>query len=389
MPAADELISTSTAHTLTRLIGEAATGEATTDTSLPALRAAEHRLQGLSLRERSDLLRDALLADLPGTYADLAHTIRTALKHEDFAGWLIWPVTSAVALKALEAERVEADTSATDAAAFDDAMALLAELTSRLTSEFAIRTLLRHDPDRALRIIAGWTKSPDADIRRLASEGTRPYLPWSIRVPAIIARPEVTLPLLDALYRDESEYVRRSVANHLNDLSRENPELVVRTAGRWLAEPDPNTPGLVRRALRTLIKRGNTEALTLLGFAPATVDISGPELDRVRVPLTGSVGFTAAIRNTGSEPARLAVDYIVHHYKANGTQTGKTFKLTTATLAPGEVLAVERRHSFRPITTRRYYPGPHAITLQVNGLPSARAGFELLPDPAPAPLPAP
>lgn len=383
MPAADELISASTAHTLTRLIGEAAPGEATAEASLPALRAAEHRLQGLSLRERSDLLRDALLADLPGTYADLARTIRTALKQEDFAGWLIWPVTSAVALKA-----VEADTSATEAAAFDDAMALLAELTSRLTSEFAIRILLRHDPDRALRIIAGWTASPDADIRRLASEGTRPYLPWSIRVPAIIARPEATLPLLDALYRDESEYVRRSVANHLNDLSRGNPELVVRTAGRWLAEPDPNTPGLVRRALRTLIKRGNTEALALLGFAPATVDISGPELDSVRVPLTGSVGFTAAIRNTGSEPARLAVDYIVHHYKANGTQTGKTFKLTTATLAPGEVLAVERRHSFRPITTRRYYPGPHAITLQVNGVPSARAGFELLPDSAPAPPPA-
>ena len=398
MPAADELISTGTARTLTRLIGaagegtagEGTAGEATADASLPALRAAEHRLQGLSLRERSDLLRDALLADLPGTYADLARTIRTALKQEDFAGWLIWPVTSAVALKAVEAEKAaETDTSATDTAAFDDAMALLAELTSRLTSEFAIRILLRHDPDRALRIIAGWTASPDADIRRLASEGTRPYLPWSIRVPAIIARPEVTLPLLDALYRDESEYVRRSVANHLNDLSRENPELVVRTAGRWLAEPDPNTPALARRALRTLIKRGNTEALALLGFAPATVDISGPELDSVRVPLTGSVGFTAAIRNTGSEPARLAVDYIVHHYKANGTQTGKTFKLTTATLAPGEVLAVERRHPFRPITTRRYYPGPHAITLQVNGLPSVRAGFELLPDSAPAPLPAP
>lgn len=124
------------------------------------------------------------------------------------------------------------------------------------------------------------------------------------------------MPILDALYRDESEYVRRSVSTS--------------------------------------------------------------------VPLEGSVRFTVSIRNTGSEPARLAVDYIVHHRKANGTQTGKTFKLTTATLGPGETLDVAREHSFRPITTRRYRPGPHAVTLQVNGVPSARAAFVLLPAPAAA-----
>ena len=114
------------------------------------------------------------------------------------------------------------------------------------------------------------------------------------------------------------------------------------------------------------------------------MEISGPALDSTTVPFDGSVRFTASIRNTGAETARLAVDYIVHHSKANGTQTAKTFKLTTATLEPGQSLTLERGHSFRPITTRRYYPGPHAITLQVNGVPSQRAEFELLPSTAPA-----
>ena len=366
MPSADELISPATAHALTSAVAGAAPGAA-----LTALQAAEHGLEGLPLRERADLLRDALLADLPGDYRDLAAVVREAAdKAPDFSGWLIWPVTSAVAMKAA---------AAGTPAAFDDGMALLAQLTGRLTSEFAIRTLLRQDLDRALAIISGWTRSPDTDVRRLASEGTRPYLPWSVRVPEIISRPGATVPILDALYRDESEYVRRSVANHLNDLSRDNADLVTATARRWLAAPDAHTAAVVRHGLRTLIKRGNAEALDLLGFGPASVDIRGPVLDSTSVPLEGSVRFTATICNTGSEPARLAVDYIVHHCKANGTQTGKTFKLTTATLGPGETLDIAREHSFRPITTRRYHPGPHAVTLQVNGVPSARADFDLLP----------
>jgi hypothetical protein len=214
-------------------------------------------------------------------------------------------------------------------------------------------------------------------VRRLASEGTRPYLPWAVRVPEILARPGITVPVLDALYRDESDYVRRSVANHLNDLSRDHPELVVATAGRWLAEPAPTTPALVRHALRTLVKRGDPGALELLGFGPATLEIDGPVLAAATVPFDGTVRFTAAVRNVGAEQARLSIDYVVHHRKANGSQTAKTFKLTTRTLAPGEELEISRDHSFRPITTRRYYPGPHAVALQVNGVATDRVAFEL------------
>ncbi|MFD6274234.1 DNA alkylation repair protein [Streptomyces sp. NPDC060209] len=366
MPFADELIGRHTVQSLTRAIRAAAP-----DADLRALRAAPRQIDSLSLRERADLLRDALLADLPGDYAALARTVRTAHNGAPyFAGWLIWPVTSALATRAVQQD---------DAASFHDAMDLLGSLTGRLSSEFAVRTLLRHDLDRALGIIVGdWTGSPDADVRRLACEGTRPYLPWAVRVPEIMAHPGVTMPILDALYQDESEYVRRSVANHLNDLSRDHPEIVLDGARRWLSRPDAATERLVRQGLRTLIKRGHPGALELLGFAPAVLEVDGPRLDRDAVPIGGSVRFTASIRNTGDHQARLAIDYIVHHRKANGDQSGKTFKLTTRTLAPGEQIQVTREHSFRPITTRRYYPGRHSISLQINGVESDRADFELV-----------
>jgi 3-methyladenine DNA glycosylase AlkC len=365
MPFADELLGVPAARALAAAIQAAAP-----QAELTALTGAADALGPLTLRERSDLLRDALLTDLPGDYDDFAGTIRAAARGSlPFTGWLIWPVSTAIAVKAVAA--------GTDAA-FDDGMRMLAMLTPRLTAEFAIRVLLVHDLARALPIVLAWTASADPHVRRLASEGTRPFLPWAIRVPAILADPTATLPVLNALYRDDDEVVRRSVANHLNDLSRQQPELVVATTAAWLAEPDANTVQLVRHALRTLVKKGQPEALAQLGFHPAEVTVDGPVLDTSAVPFGGTIGFTVGIRNPGAEPVRLAVDYVMHHQKANGSLTGKTFKLTTVTLAPGETVHLARSHSFRAITTRRYHAGAHALEVQVNGVVSGRAEFTLL-----------
>ncbi|MFJ8073281.1 DNA alkylation repair protein [Streptomyces sp. NPDC096176] len=373
MPFADELIGASTAEALAKAVARAAP-----DARATALDAAAAALAPLPLRGRSDLLRDALLDDVPGSYATLAATVRraAAADPEGFGGWLIWPVTSAVAVKAVD-ESTEV--------AFVDALDLLAELTPRLTSEFAIRTLLEHDLEHALRTISTWTTSPDPHVRRLASEGTRPYLPWAKRVGGIVADPGRTLPILNALYRDDSEYVRRSVANHLNDLSRIRPDLVVETAAHWLSAADDNTPRVVRHGLRTLIKSGHPEALLLLGFAvPAQLGVEGPVLSTTSAAIGESVQFTARVTNTGKESADVAVDYVVHHLKANGKQTGKTFKLATRTIAPGESVEFSRGHSFRRITTRRYHPGVHAIELQVNGVRFGRADFVLRDEESPA-----
>jgi 3-methyladenine DNA glycosylase AlkC len=366
MPFADELIGADTARSLTSAIAAAAPG-----TPLPALRSAARSLGSLTLSQRADLLATALLRDLPGDYASFVAVVRTA-QHggKPFTGWLIWPVTSAVATRAIE----DGGT-----AAFDDALDLLAALTHRLTGEFAIRALLAADLDRAVARITTWTTSDDVDVRRLASEGTRSFLPWAKRVKALLADPRATLPIINALYRDDSEYVRRSVANHLNDLSRQQPDLVVETATAWLAAPDANTARLVRHGLRTLIKQGHPGALHLLGFAPATdVTVTGPALDVASVPFGGTLTFTATVTNTGADVVKLAIDYVVHHTRANGGQTAKTFTLTTRTLAPGERFDISRDHSFREITTRRYYPGAHAIELQVNGAVTGRSEFTLL-----------
>ncbi|MFG1928184.1 DNA alkylation repair protein [Cryptosporangium sp. NPDC048952] len=358
MPFADELLGAPALAALTDALAAAAP-----QNPLTALRRVQ--LGDLPLRERSDLIRDALLADLPADYDTFVATIRAAR----LGGWGIWPATTATVTRALE--------DGGDAA-FSDAFAVLAELTPLLTGEFAIRALLAHDLDRALPIVLAWAESPDEHVRRLASEGTRPFLPWTKQVPAILARPRATIPILTALYRDESEYVRRSVANHLNDLSRHHPELVVDTAAGWLAAPDGNTGRLVRHALRTLVKKGDPAALALLGFTTGvTLDVVGPTLAAVEIPYGGAVHFTATVTNRADEAAVVAVDYIVHHRKADGRLTGKTFKLTTAKLAPGEQQEISRSHSFREITTRRYHPGQHAIELQLNGVVAGRTEFVL------------
>ena len=369
MPFADEMIHRGTAVDLADALETAAPG-------VPAarLREAAETLAPLSLRERVDVLREAMLLDLGGSFTELAAVVRTAIRvAPGFTGWMIWPVSTAVS-----------DSAAADGSpsATDDALDLLAELTGLLTSEFALRTLLRHDLDRTLAKALEWTTADDEHVRRLASEGTRPYLPWAVRVPGLAAEPGRTLPILDRLHGDPSDHVRRSVADHLNDLSRDHPELVVSTAADWLGASSGGsgtTDTLVRHALRTLLKRGDPAALALLGYPDPgdALEVDGPHLDRDRVERGGSLELRATVRNTGEEPVRLMIDYLIHHATAAGTQSSKAFKLTTLTLGPGQERTVRKTHSFRPITTRRYYSGPHAVTLQINGVVSGRQDFHL------------
>lgn len=375
MGAMNELINQSAVDSLRGALTAAAPGQ-----RWPELTAAASALDGLSLRERADHVSHALLADFAqsagstltaGNYSTAALAFRRALQDPGFSGWALWPVTETAVTLALDSG---------DPAHFDDCLTLLAELTPRLTAEFAIRRLLAADLPRSLAAIRSWTSHPDEHVRRLASEGTRPYLPWAVRVPAIIDHPDATVPILDALYRDPHEYVRRSVANHLNDLARHAPDLVVSTAARWMADQDRNTISVVRHGLRTLIKKGHPQALALQGFVPTDLTVSAPQLDRADVVLPSDLAFAFEISNTGAEPARIAVDYVVHYRKANGSRSPKVFKLATATLVPGETKSFTKRHAFRQMTTRVHHPGKHSIELQVNGIRYHTVDFVLQPE---------
>ncbi|MFD3487252.1 DNA alkylation repair protein [Streptomyces sp. NPDC058665] len=361
MGAMNELLNLTVVGDLSRRLNGVTNGR-----HLSAITAGQ--LEPLSLRERTDLVSRTLLDTLPPGYRDTNAIVRGLLEDPSFDGWAVWPVGETVTTLAL------ADGSAD---AYDDALALMAELTPRLTSEFPIRRLIEADPARALAAALGWTDHPDAHVRRLASEGTRPYLPWAIRVRALLADPSATGRILDALYRDPSDYVRRSVANHLNDLSRLDPELVVMTATRWLADAATTTPSVVRRGLRTLIKKGHPGALALLGFAPADVVVGELELGVSVVDFPGELGFTFTVTNAGGAPSDIAVDYVVHYVKKDGRLAAKVFKLATRHLAVGETADFAGRHVFRPMTTRVHYPGTHALELQINGERYGRAEFEV------------
>lgn len=367
MPTADELLGPAVASTLVGCLRRA--GPGATFTTVADVADA---LDGLTLTGRVFALRDALLADVAGGFDGLETLVGRALHDDTFDGWMTWPVGEAVAVSALAVVASEPST-------FGRGLALLRDLTPRLTSEFAIRPFLQHDPARAIELMRVWTSDPDPAVRRLVSEGTRPRLPWAKRVRQLFDDPHLAVPLLDLLYRDEDDTVRRSVANHVNDISRLRPELAVATCARWLAEPAPTTAQLVRHALRTLVKQAHPDALDLLGFGSADdLEVTGPLLAEATVPAEGELAFTVQVRNRAAEPVKVAIDYLVHFRKASGELAPKVFKITTRTLAPGERVTLERRRSFAPLTTRRYYPGEHAIEVQVNGRRSGRVGFELL-----------
>ena len=242
-------------HTVRELI--TAFTLATPGLPLPSLAAAARDVRGGTLRARNALLRRALLQDLPPGYAGTSAVVRAV--HSSpvlFRGWMLLPVTMAVAERACD-EGTHA--------AFDDAMQLLGELTGRFTSEFAVRPMLLHDLRRGLSIAQDWARSPDEDLRRLAVTGTRPHLPCAPRVTAILSDPSSTVPILDLLCRDDLEYVRRPVADHFADLARQDPQLALRVAMRWLSDPDDDLRRLVARGLRRLVRQGDPQAQRLSG----------------------------------------------------------------------------------------------------------------------------
>jgi len=335
------------------------------------LRDLDGAISDKRLRERVDLVRDALLADVQGDFADMDHLVTRALKHEGFAGWMIWPVTEAVSTRALTSGSV---------ADFDAGMDLLARLTPRLSSEFAIRDLLNARPERALAKMTEWAADDNEHVRRLSTEGSRAYLPWARRVAWLIEHPRATRAIVDATYRDSSEYVRRSTANHLNDLSRVDASVVTELAAEWTAAPDANTAWVTRHGLRTLLKRADPSALSLVGFAGRELGVTKPVLAENAIAWGSSIRFTASVTNVALTEALVAIDYSIGFVRANGTISQKTFKLAARRIPAGETIQISKTHSFRPITTRSYYPGTHTVAVQANGVVSEPASFVLRSD---------
>jgi 3-methyladenine DNA glycosylase AlkC len=262
----------------------------------------------------------------------------------------------------------------------------LEEFTERMSAEFAIRPFIVRYPQRTMAQMLAWSEHESAEVRRLASEGCRPRLPWGIRLQALVADPAPILPILERLKNDESESVRRSVANNLNDISKNHPDLVLELLRRWQAgatdeaRASDGVRWITGHALRTLVKQGHPQALALLGYGSADqIAVHNLAVEPQSIHIGQQVTLSFDIESLAGEPVNLMIDYVVYHRRANGRLSPKVFKLSKRTIQPGEVLQIVRKHSFAPVTTRKYYPGAQAIEPIINGKLCGRAEFVLRP----------
>jgi len=240
--------------------------------------------------------------------------------------------------------------------------------TQHISAEFAIRPFIVRYPKETLEQMLLWANHPHPGVRRLASEGCRPRLPWGIRLNDLVSDPTPILPILEILKEDAREEIRRSVANNLNDISKDHPEIVVSILNNWQSPGDDNRTKLINHALRTLLKSGHPGALELLGFSNnPEIIINNIFLEPKKISLGEAVQFSFEIISTGDAEQRLLIDYIVHFMRANGRQNPKVFKLSQKTIQPGERIQITKKHSFQPISTRKYYPGKQTFQPQVNG----------------------
>jgi 3-methyladenine DNA glycosylase AlkC len=263
---------------------------------------------------------------------------------------------------------------------FDAVMRANYEITKRATSEFSIRTPLRDQTAATLHVLKHWAVDDNVHVRRCVSEGTRPRLPWSFRLKAFQEDPSPVLELLELLKDDPVEYVRRSVANNLNDIAKDHPDLVVDVAKRWWADGDDNRRRLVRHGLRSLVKAGHPEALDVLGFGAASpAKVSAVSIEPPAVAIGGKVKIAVTIENPSSEPSEALVDLRVHFVKANGSTSPKVFKGAELTLEPGKFSVVSKTVSVAQHTTRKHYPGEHMIEVLINGTAHEAGSFTVTP----------
>jgi 3-methyladenine DNA glycosylase AlkC len=259
---------------------------------------------------------------------------------------------------------------------FDFSMEALRFLTRFGSAEFAVRPFIATDQKRALKTMLRWTKDTDEKVRRLASEGSRPRLPWGLQLKALVRDPEPTAVILEALKEDKSLFVRRSVANHLNDITKDHPELVLGRLEGWDMGEEP-LRWIAKHACRTLIKRGNPRALKLFGFGGRPAVAAVLSLTPAKLMLGDRLQMEATLTSTSTKTQRLAIDYVIHYVKARGELFAKVFKWTEIDLPAKQAIALNKSQVIRDFSTRKHHPGHHQVELQVNGTRLVSAGFVL------------
>ncbi|ASP21517.1 DNA alkylation repair protein [Antarctobacter heliothermus] len=328
-------------------------------------------LEGRGLLQRLDWIATCVEAQLPKAFPAMAEALEAALPDpldpsltDDDFGRFIHAVPGILVVRhGLEDHR-------------ERALDLIYEATKRFSMEFYIRPFLNRWPDQTLARMDDWARDNNYHVRRLVSEGTRPRLPWAAN---ITLDPAVPLRFLDVLHADPTRYVTRSVANHMNDLSKVMPDTVVDRLRNWQGQGRQDgreIDWMTRHALRTAVKRGEPEALDLLGYRPGQVN-ARIEAMPASVRIGEALEFAVVLE--ADAPLPVLVDYRLRFFRPKGPAE-KVFKLKTGKVVPGKPLRLTKRHMLRGnATTYTLHPGRHGVIIQVNGQDVAEAAFELLP----------
>jgi len=249
------------------------------------------------------------------------------------------------------------------------------ESITQLTScEFAIRPFIIKYPKEAMDKVLAWSKHKNLDVRRLASEGSRPRLPWAMALPDFKKDPTKILPILENLKEDDSEYVRRSVANNLNDISKDHPKVLLKIAKKWKGI-SKETDAIIKHASRTLLKAGDPAIMKYYGLDTKGVTVDNFKVIKPKVKVGEYVKFEFDLNLSKKKYLRL--EYAIHFLLKNGKQNKKVFKISEKDYAKDSTTRVERGHSFKPISTRTYYEGVHGVSIIINGVEFGRAEFSV------------
>lgn len=333
------------------------------------------RLLTLELKERIAWIAQVLEEFLPHDFKKAHKIIIDALPEpldatkadDDFGSFIFAPLGEYVVQNGLEREHLEYS------------YATLLELTQRFSMEDAMRSFINTHKKQTLAVLQKWSKHKHYHVRRLVSETTRPLLPWSRR---IILEPHEAIPFLTTLHADTTRFVTRSVANHLNDISKKNPELVIKLLKQWKKDGSQDFSELdwiTRHSLRTLVKQGNTQALQLLGYSKnprISVEQFLVQQSSKKIAREGTLTFSFTI--TAEADVDLMVDYVIDFVKAKGNTRPKVFKIKKIKLKKGESISVMKHHRFlADATTYTLYPGVHTVMLQINGMKYASEDFSV------------
>lgn len=243
------------------------------------------------------------------------------------------------------------------------------------SSEFAIRTFLRLDLEKTIKTMYQWSEDDNEHVRRLSSEGSRPRLPWSFKLNAIIQNPALTKPILENLKQDDSIYVRKSVANHINDISKDSPDYVLRLVKLW-DQKHPHTAWIVKRGCRSLFKQGDKQSLAAFNYTKdASTSVRKFNLTPDAIHIGESITFQFELASKKSKMQKLMVDYRIHYIKKSGKALPKVFKLKELQMAPNTSVSISRKQSFQNFTTRTHFPGKHKLEILINGVVVKRAMF--------------